>query len=92
MVITHNGRKITAIERRKDGFRGVLVRVNGIQVHHYGPCSSASLCTVDGAVEQAKREIDAVDAHTDDYERPRSAPNWYRKDDPRRARGIELGW
>lgn len=85
MVITYKGRKLTAIARRKDGFPGVLVRVNGVQVWHYGPMSSAHLRTVEGAIEQTKREIDSVDAYTDDYVRPRFHRHWYRTSDPRHA-------
>lgn len=85
MIINYKDRKITAISRRKDGFTGVLVRINGVQVHHYGPMNSASLRTVDGAVAQTKREIDAVDAYTDDFDRPRFARCWYAKTDPRHA-------
>lgn len=87
----HNGRKITAVARRKDGFPGVLVKVNGVQAWHYGWANSATLRTVEGAIEQTKIEIDAVDAFTDDTEDPRFTANWYRKDDPRRAVAIRLG-
>jgi hypothetical protein len=83
MITEHKGRRITAISRRKDGFPGVLVRVNGVQVWHYGPMSSESLRTIEGAIQQTKREIDAVDAYTDDYERPRFSRCWYAKADPR---------
>lgn len=89
MVETYKGRRIAAIARRKDGFRGVLVRVNGVQVHHYGPMSSPSLSTVEGAIEQTKREIDAVDAYTDDYNRPRFSRCWYSTTDPRHALALD---
>lgn len=85
MITLYNGRKITAIARRKDGFPGVLVRINGIQIWHYGWASSAALCTIEGAIEQTKREIDAADAFTDDTDDPRFEAHWYRADDPRRA-------
>jgi hypothetical protein len=89
MVETYKGRRIAAIARRRDGFAGVLVRINGNQVWHYGPESSASLRTVEGAIQQAKREIDAVDAYTDDYDRPRFSRCWYRKTDPRHALALD---
>lgn len=85
MIENYKGRRITAIARRKDGFPGVLVRVNGVQVWHYGPMSSTMLRTVEGAITQTKREIDAVDAYTDDLDRPRFARCWYAKTDPRHA-------
>lgn len=76
MIVIHNGRKIVALPKRKDGFPGVLVRVNGVQVWHYGPRDSSQCRTVEGAIEYTKREIDS---------------NWYAATDPRRAIALSLG-
>lgn len=88
MIVVHNGRKITAIAKRKDGFPGVLARVNGVQVWHYSWSSSEHLRTIEGAIKQAKLEIDAIDAYTDDADDPRFASYWYAKSDPRRALAL----
>lgn len=85
MVENYKGRRITAVARRIDGFPGVVVRLGGVEVYRYGPMSSASLRTVEGAIAQTRVEIDAVDAYTDDFDRPRFSRCWYAKTDPRRA-------
>ena len=83
MVTNYKGRKITAVARRLDGFKGVVVRLNGVEVRRYSAMSSANLCTVEGAIAQTKVEIDAIDAYADDFDRPRFARCWYAKTDPR---------
>jgi len=85
MIENYKGRKITALPRKIDGFRGVIVRIAGVQVYRYGPLSSVNLRTVEGAIEQTKREIDAIDAYDDDFDRPRFTRCWYAKTDPRHA-------
>lgn len=87
MIVEHNGRRITAMTRRtRDGFRGVLVRVNGVQVYHY--FGSAGQRSVDAAIEQTRREIDAVDAYDDDLGDPRFGSHWYARTDPRRELAL----
>lgn len=85
MVITYEGRKITAVKRRVEGFPGVEVRINGQHVVTYGPMSSTSLRTIEGAIEQTKRDIDFCDAKSE----PAFESFWYRKGDPR-AKGESL--
>lgn len=85
MIAMYEGRKITAVKRRVEGFPGVEVRINGQYVRTYGPMSSASLRTVEGAIEQTRRDIDFYDAIPE----PRVEGFWYRKGDPR-AEGKSL--
>lgn len=79
--LDYQGRRITAIRRKVDGFDGVEILVNREHYWTYGPMSSKSLCTIAGAVAQTRRDLDAVD------ERPEAAYEayMYREDDPRRA-------
>ncbi len=76
-------RRISAVKRRTDGFLGVLIRVNGQYYQHYGPLSPSSCRTIEGAIEQTKRDLDAIDAYDDDHDRPRFSAYLYRKSDPR---------
>jgi hypothetical protein len=95
-VAQHNGRTIAAVRRRENGLLGITVRVNGQFVWHYGPAASREQRTADGAIAQTRREIDAVDAYTDDVDDPRFAWFWYRVTDPRykiarRKAGLDEG-
>lgn len=81
VTLDYQGRRITAIRRKRDGFAAIEILVNGEHYYDYGALSSKSLRTIAGAVEQTRRDIDAVDEDPE----PSYAEYLYRADDPRRA-------
>jgi hypothetical protein len=87
--LEYKGRRITAIRRKRDGFSAIEILINGEHYFDYGALSSKRLRTIAGAVEQTRRDLDAVDERPE----PAYAAHMYRADDPRRAAVLaRLNW
>ena len=81
VTLEYRGRRVTAIRRKRDGFSAIEILVNGEHYYDYGALSNKNLRTIAGAIEQTRRDIDAVDEDPE----PSYAAFMYREDDPRRA-------
>jgi hypothetical protein len=87
--LEYKGRRITAIRRKRDGFSAIEILINGEHYFDYGALSGKRLRTIAGAVEQTRRDLDAVDEQPE----PAYAAHMYRADDPRRVAVLaRLNW